>query len=215
MEPKSIRHIIWDWNGTLVDDAQRCVDIMNGIRSKRSMPSITLDEYRELFDFPVIEYYKRIGFDLNAHSFEILSEEFISSYIASRKSLPLQDGAIEALNFFQQNNIPQCVLSATQSDALKQSLKEHDIAHFFKTVLGLDHHYADGKAHLGKTWLRLNNINKKQVLFVGDTLHDKDVADQMGIQYALISKGHHSKERLAGSSTRVLDSLQELLALFS
>ena len=211
----SIKHIIWDWNGTLVDDAQRCVDIMNGIRSKRSMSSITLDEYRELFDFPVIEYYKRIGFDLSEHSFEMLSEEFISSYIASRKNLPLQEGAIEALNFFQRNRIPQCVLSASQSDALNESLREHDIAHYFKTVLGLDHHYADGKAHLGKTWMQLNNINKDQVLFVGDTLHDKEVADQMGIRYVLIAKGHHSKERLKQASTRVLDSLKELIALFS
>ena len=93
MIPKDIKHIIWDWNGTLVGDAQRCVDIMNGIRRKRSMSLISLEEYRDLFDFPVIEYYRRIGFDLEEHPFEILSEEFISGYISSRKDLSLQEGA--------------------------------------------------------------------------------------------------------------------------
>ena len=214
MNLKAIKHIIWDWNGTLVDDAQRCVDIMNGIRSKRSMSLITLDEYRDLFDFPVVEYYKKIGFNLNEHPFEILSDEFISEYISTRNNLPLQQGAIEALSFFQQLKLSQCVLSATQSEALRQTLQEHQVAHFFKTVLGLDHHYADGKAHLGETWLQLNNINKEQVLFIGDTLHDKEVAEQMGVQYILIAQGHHSKDRLKESSASVLNNLVELVAHF-
>ena len=214
MNLKTIKHIIWDWNGTLVDDAQRCVDIMNGIRRKRSMSLITLGEYLDHFDFPVVEYYKKIGFDLNEHPFEALSDEFISEYISTRNNLSLQQGAIEALTFFRQLDLSQCVLSATQSEALRQTLKEHQIAHYFKTVLGLNHHYADGKAHLGETWLQLNHINKEQVLFIGDTLHDKEVAEQMGVQYILIAQGHNSKDRLKESSASVLDNLFELLAQF-
>ena len=213
MIPKHIKHIIWDWNGTLVDDAQRCVDIMNGIRSRRSMSLISLEDYRRLFDFPVIEYYRRIGFDLKKHPFETLSNEFISEYIQLRKNLPLQPGALEALTFFKDNKIPQCVLSATQSDALIKTLDEHKLTSFFKTTLGLDHHYADGKAHLGETWLKINNINKEHVLFIGDTLHDKEVAMGMGIHYILISKGHHSETRLRKRSSKVLNSLHEFLEL--
>ena len=215
MNPDNIKHIIWDWNGTLVDDAQRCVDIMNGIRSRRDMPTITLEDYRALFDFPVIEYYRRIGFDLDEHPLETLSHEFISGYIASRKTLPLQEGAIEALTFFAERGIPQCVLSATQSEALRETLQEHNLSHFFKTTLGLDHHYADGKAHLGQTWLNLNNINKEHVLFIGDTLHDRDVALEMGVHYLLISKGHHSESRLRKRSENVLENLHHLKLLFS
>ena len=88
------------------------------------MPLISLEDYRKLFDFPVIEYYRRIGFDLEEHPFETLSNEFISEYIQSRKDLPLQPGALEALTFFRERNIPQCVLSATQSDALRKTLDE-------------------------------------------------------------------------------------------
>lgn len=214
MTPSNIKHIIWDWNGTLVDDAQRCVDIMNGIRRRRNMPAITLEDYRALFDFPVIEYYRKIGFDLDQHPFETLSHEFISGYISSRKNLPLQQGAFEALTFFAEQGIPQCVLSATQSEALKQTLEEHKLSHFFKTTLGLDHHYADGKAHLGQTWLELNKINKEHVLFIGDTLHDREVALEMGVHYFLISNGHHSQRRLRARSSNVLNDLHQLVQLF-
>ena len=168
----------------------------------------------EYFDFPVVEYYRRIGFDLEKHPFEILSEEFISGYISSRKSLPLQAGALKALQFFKDRNIQQCVLSATQADALKETLQEYELTHFFKTILGLDHHYADGKVHLGETWLELNKIDKEHVLFVGDTLHDREVAHKMGVHYLLISNGHHSEDRLAHASSRVLSNLQQLVELF-
>jgi len=179
------------------------------------MPRITLDEYREAFDFPVIEYYRTIGFDLEKYSFEMLSDEFISAYIASRKNLKLQPGAQEALNFFKARNVLQCMLSASQSEALRQTLIEHNVHNFFHTVLGLDHHYADGKAHLGQTWLKNNHASKDSVMFVGDTLHDLEVAETMGINCVLISNGHQSSERLASSSARVVDSVHELLALFN
>jgi phosphoglycolate phosphatase len=211
--PNHIKHIIWDWNGTLVDDAQRCVDIMNGIRGRRSMSLISIEDYRRLFDFPVVEYYRRIGFDLEEHPFETLSNEFISEYVESRKDLPLQPGALDALTFFREKNIPQCVLSATQSDALRKTLDEYQLTSFFKTILGLDHHYADGKAHLGDTWLEKNHIDKEHVLLIGDTLHDREVATKMGIHYILISKGHHSNKRLRERSSKVLDSLNELIDL--
>lgn len=214
LNPDRIHHIIWDWNGTLVDDAQFCVDIMNGIREKRNMPPISLEAYRESFDFPVVEYYQRIGFDLSRDSFEILSGEFIAAYSASRHSLPLHEGAKEALNFFKKKQLPQCMLSASQTLALKQTLRDYNIEQFFKTVLGLDHHYADGKAHLGETWLQINRIDPRNVLFIGDTLHDLHVARSMGVQCLLIPSGHHSRSRLENSSARLVDSLGELLRIF-
>jgi phosphoglycolate phosphatase len=214
MNFKEIKHIIWDWNGTLVDDAQLCVDIMNGIRAKRSLSPISLENYRETFDFPVIEYYRRIGFDLEKESFEILSNEFINGYIASRKNVQLQQGALDALNYFRKRNLPQCMLSATQLETLKQTLDEYGIEHYFKTVLGLEHHYADGKGHLGETWLKKNPIEPKHVLFIGDTLHDLDVANTMGINCLLVAKGHHSKERLESAQVTVINDLKELITIF-
>ena len=211
---KSIKHIIWDWNGTLVDDVEPCVNLINGILSKRSLPLINTSTYRKTFDFPVVEYYRRVGFDFEKDSFEMLSNEFINGYIQLRRSLPLHAGAIEALQYFNNLNVPQCMLSATQRKALQQTLQEHSIAHFFKNVLGLDHHYADGKAHLGKKWLDTNHVSGDQVLFIGDTLHDLEVANQMGIRCLLISKGHQSHERLSANHKHVIRDLRELITLF-
>lgn len=46
-------HVIWDWNGTIFDDAERCVEIANGMLSRRELPVLSLDQYRETFRFPI------------------------------------------------------------------------------------------------------------------------------------------------------------------
>ena len=209
-----IEHVIWDWNGTLVDDAEFCVQLINGILSRRKLPEINVETYRDTFDFPVIDYYRRIGFDLEKHDFKELSNEFISGYISKRRQLTLHKGANSALQLFKSRGIPQCMLSASQTSALKESLEEHSIDHYFKTVFGLDHHYADGKAHLGIKWLNQHNVEKDRVLFIGDTLHDLEVANKMGIRCLLIANGHHSKERLSDNHRHVLNNLEQITELF-
>ena len=67
-----IKHVIWDWNGTLLDDAWLCVDVMNGMLSKRGLPLITLEIYRNIFDFPVRDYYLKLGYDFDNESFEMV-----------------------------------------------------------------------------------------------------------------------------------------------
>ena len=86
---KDIKHIIWDWNGTLVDDTEFCVNIINRVLKRRTLPEIDVEAYRDTFDFPVIDYYKRIGFDLTKHDFKVLSSEFINAYIDGRRQLKL------------------------------------------------------------------------------------------------------------------------------
>ena len=51
------KHIIWDWNGTLLDDRWLCIEAINKTLTKRNMNTITDNEYVELFCFPVKDYY--------------------------------------------------------------------------------------------------------------------------------------------------------------
>ena len=74
------QHIIWDWNGTLLNDGWLFVDVMNSILLNRKMKTITLEKYRQIFGFPVKEYYINLGFDLEKEPFEICGLEFINEY---------------------------------------------------------------------------------------------------------------------------------------
>ena len=47
---------------------------------------------------------------------------------------------------------------------------------------------------------------------IGDTIHDKEAADAMGVNCVLIARGHNSKRRLEQSQAQVFDTLEEFLS---
>jgi len=207
------RHIIWDWNGTLLDDAWLCVDIMNRVLSRRNMPPLTLRRYQEVFDFPVINYYKRLGFDFNKEPFEVSGTEFIDEYEKRRHEARLQPNAKEILKNVFNMGITQSLLSAYKQQTLEELTDQFDIRQFFIHVIGLDDHYATGKIKIGQNLMaKLKSYSGEEVLFVGDTLHDFEVAESLGIDSVLISGGHHTREKLNRSGTPVLQSLLDVLS---
>ena len=60
-----LEHIVWDWNGTLLDDRWLTIAVMNRLLARRNMDELTEDRYLQFFTFPVIDYYRRLGFDLS------------------------------------------------------------------------------------------------------------------------------------------------------
>src|SRR4051812_22587342 len=94
---RGIRHVIWDWNGTLLDDAWLCVDVMNELLLQRGLPQITLADYAALFRFPVRDYYTALGFDFEREPFERVGTAFIEGYAAREAACGLRAGADEIL----------------------------------------------------------------------------------------------------------------------
>ena len=212
---KKYRHIIWDWNGTLVDDVQVCVDIINVILAKRSMPVVSRDEYMEKFDFPVIDFYRRVGFDLSIVPFETLAEEYIGEYKKRQFTCRLYDGVVEVLGACVDSGLTQSILSAYQQDRLEEVVEFFQVHRFFSGIFGLNDHYSACKIASGKRLLKKIDIDSRDVLLVGDTRNDFEVAEAIGVDCVLISNGHHKRERLLLCGTDVLNSIEEVLPLLS
>ncbi len=204
-------HIIWDWNGTLLDDTRFCVEIMNGMLARRRMPTLTIAQYRATFTFPVRDYYRQAGFDFENESFEQLSVEFIGAYESGRHDCELQADASDVLEHARARGKRQSILSAYSQETLVEFVASHKLAHFFEHQVGLDNIYAGSKVANGRRLIADLEHPREVVLLVGDTLHDVEVADEMGIDCVLVAHGHQSRERLARSGAPVLETLQDLL----
>lgn len=73
--------ILWDWNGTLLDDVELCVDALNRLLVSFGYPQqYSLAEYREIFGFPIEDYYVRAGFDFSKDSFADLAKRYMEDY---------------------------------------------------------------------------------------------------------------------------------------
>ena len=201
------RHLIWDWNGTLLDDAYLCVDVMNELMTSRGLGTMDATRYQTVFDFPVRDYYAGLGFDFSAEPFETVSTEFITRYEARKMECPLRPGVRETLQAFAEAGVPQSLLSAAKQDYLDHILERHDLHGFFETVRGADDHHAHGKADKGRRLMADLALPEGAALMVGDTRHDAAVAEAMGADCWLLPGGHQSRARLAACGVPVVEDL--------
>ena len=206
----ALKHIIWDWNGTMLDDRWLTIAAMNIVLARRNMAELTEDLYLQLFTSPVIEYYQRLGFDFDKEPFSVSGSEFINEYNARAFEPQLHDGIIDLIAELNENGVSHSILSASSQKILNKLAKHHNINHYFIAVLGQDNHYAYGKIETGKMWINKLGIAPKNTLFIGDTEHDLEVANAIGSHCALLSWGHSSTERLENRGINVFDAMSDL-----
>jgi len=202
--------IIWDWNGTLLDDAQYCVDCMNVVLLEHEIQSINIDIYRKHFTFPVKDYYEAIGFDFNIVDFKVPAMQFIQGYYANISNTDLHGNAISTLSSMEKKGISQYVLSAMEHGELEKSLTSKGIIDFFEDIQGIEDHYAHSKVEMGVRLMEKLNCEPVKILMIGDTIHDFEVANQLGIDCILVSNGHQALDRLKSVTGNIVNHLDEI-----
>ena len=211
MDLKKYKHIIWDWNGTLFEDVELCCSIMNNILLRRNMPIISIDKYKEVFTFPVREYYKRVGHDVSDKNWEILGYEFINEYEERKKECTLYNSATKVLEYIHNSGVSQSVLSAYSQHTLEDMIGHFDLSKYFIKLVGLDNIYAASKLENGIKWMTELGYKKGEVLLIGDTVHDCEVANEIGADSLLVSAGHQCEKELRKCNALVIGSLNELI----
>ena len=204
------KNIIWDWNGTLLNDVEISLATLNEMLTRRHLQSLSLSQYRELFGFPVRDYYENIGFNFERDDWDDVSLEYVETYNCLVRQATLTENIPNVLTEIQQAGIRQYVLSALQEDLLHEMLHRYAIRTYFSGVCGANNIYADGKISRGKEMLRDYSIIPSETLMIGDTLHDAEVAQALGLDIYLFSGGHNSLHRLQKAAP-VLTSMEELL----
>ena len=202
--------LIWDWNGTLLNDLQLCVEVMSNMLKERNLPILTTERYGEVFGFPVKDYYRKLGFDFIIEPFENISNEFINGYQMRSLNVDLNEGAIPILKYIKELGMEQVILSASFKENLEQQIECFGISQYFSRLLGLDHCHASSKIETGMDWLCKSGYTCKEVLLVGDTVHDFETAKKLGCDCVLYLSGHQSRERLLKLGVPTIESLHEL-----
>ena len=203
---KPYRHVIWDWNGTLIDDVELAVKVAGVLLEENQLPAITLPDYKESFGFPVIDYYERIGFDLERHCFNALSDRFHEEYGRYRLSHSQLFQDVHWQLEFLAKSRKQSILSAAAQWHLDEWVKHHQVDHHFDHIFGIDNHYAGSKLERGRELIEKSRISPSQTLLIGDTDHDLQVANELGIDALLIADGHQSFNKLSQLHHNVLES---------
>lgn len=206
-----IRQVLWDWNGTLLDDLTYAIGVRNRTFPAFGLPRIgSVAEYHRQFTFPVRRYYERAG--VTDETFVAVAHAWMAEYVRGFDTVPLHVDAAEALARFAAAGVRQAVLSATRRDMLESQIARFPIRAYFTDVLGLSDIYARSKEAVGLDYLARCGVPAASTLMIGDTLHDAEVARAMGTECVLVARGHQSRETLLTAGVPVMDTLLEAAA---
>ncbi len=214
MELKNIQAVLWDWNGTLLHDLDVSILAMNNMLAKRNIPALTKARYREIFTFPVKDYYVETGINFAEHQWDEVAMEFINNYRNLVPEAKHNPEALEVLGLLRKKGIRQFILSAMEQDFLKETIADRLDTNIFEEIVGLNNHYAHTKVENAKLLVEKLNLPEESILMIGDTLHDYEVAESVGIPCVLYCGGHQSRARLETSGAIVIDDLLEIRELF-
>lgn len=211
--------VLWDWNGTLLDDVDLCVEGLNRLLALHGYPQrYDLEQYRAIFGFPIEDYYIRAGFDFSKHPYPLLAERYMEHYIPASETCGLMEGAVAALEMFKSAGARQVILSASPVSTLRAQVAQRGVEGYFDRLLGLGDIFAKSKVELGLTYLRENGFDPARAVMLGDSVHDAEVAEALGVRCVLQCAGHQLKNVLQTAGVPVapdvLSAAQMALTLF-
>jgi phosphoglycolate phosphatase len=206
----SLAHVVFDWNGTLLDDVGLAVRSVNSVLAKHGRPAIDLEHYRRHFTFPIRDFYQRLGFDFSALTFEAVMTDYLGLFDREVLRCSLHRGVTELLARLADAGVQCSILSASHSATLQSSLRHFGLERHFLHRVGLPDAQAQGKLALAHELQRSLAVPCGQVLYVGDTLHDVEVANALGWRCLVIPNGHQCRSRFSAAEVQFADELGEV-----
>ncbi|MBQ8001609.1 MAG: HAD family hydrolase [Ruminococcus sp.] len=206
---KNYTTIIWDFNGTLVDDVYAALGAVNDMLIRRDQQTITIDDYYKAVDTPIWHFYEQVFIPGTITPEEAIAE-FDSGYDKHLNPNPLMDGAAQMLSYLASLNKTQLVVSASHIHKVTSKLESLGIIGYFHNVLALTDYHAGDKTFLAQQYLSDNQINPNDVIVIGDCVADWQMAQALGCDCILNTKGHQSVREFAVTNAVIIDSLYEL-----
>jgi phosphoglycolate phosphatase-like HAD superfamily hydrolase len=199
-------HLVWDWNGTLLDDLSTVVASTNVAFATIDGPTVTAEEHRRDFCRPVIEYYaKALGRPLDHQEFGRLDKIFHDAYREGLATCALAADAWTAMRVWEGT---QSLLSMWFHEELMQTIETYGLTAMFSRVDGLRATVGgDLKAdHLARHLDELG-IAGDEVVLIGDSVDDANAAAAVGARCVLYTGGFTDPERLRAVGLPVADTL--------
>lgn len=202
-------YIFWDFNGTIIDDVGNALACVNDLLTRKNRPHITLSEYYNYVETPIIGFYRHI-LPPEELDFDEISRDFHRDYARHMDETRLAHGAYELLHTLNEKGMHQYVVTANQKDEVTDLLVRFGIADCFDGVLGAENTLAESKIDRAKSLFDSLNIDPNLALFVGDTLHDLETANSLGIDCVLVEYGHQGKKLLREHNAFSVPSIKDV-----
>lgn len=209
------KHIVWDWNGTILDDNHVMLASVNEVCRYFSRPEVDIDTWRAALCRPLWRCYSKIlDRDLSREDWSTVERVYHESYRSHLARCQLAEDAQEVLETAARNGLSQSLLSMGFHDDVTSQVRDFSIEHHFVRMDGVPESVAGGKKaeylalHLDKM-----KISAEECIIIGDVVDDANAATDIGTDCVLVTTGMTGREELSGTGFPVAESLTEALGL--
>ncbi|MBE9373111.1 HAD family hydrolase [Saccharopolyspora sp. HNM0983] len=207
------RHVVWDWNGTLLDDNHAVVAAVNAVCAEFDREQVDLQEWRSVFSRPLHQCYERLlRRSLSDQDWARIDLLYHRAYRDLLHTCGLADGVPTALRGWADAGGSQSLLSMWFHDELVPLVAEMGLHELFDRVDGLRQEIGGGsKAEHLRHHLAQQELDPREVVLIGDVLDDAVAAQRAGAECVLVSTGVMAAESLRDSGFPVVGSVAEAL----
>jgi phosphoglycolate phosphatase-like HAD superfamily hydrolase len=207
-----VAHLVWDWNGTLLDDLALVVTATNASLALLNGPVVTPDEHRRDYRRPIIDYYAFVlGRPVSAEEFAHLDTSFHDAYRTGLQTCGLALGALDALASWSGT---QSLLSMFFHDELLPMVQQHGLHDRLARVDGLRATIGGGpKAPHLEEHLTALGVTGGECVLIGDSVDDAEAARSVGARVVLYDGGFTDTDRLRATGAPVASTLIDAVAI--
>lgn len=210
-----IKLVVFDWNGTLLNDARICLIADNHVIKAFGGEAITISTYRKTIIIPAINFYSQHIPNSEKLDLNKLSTTFHNHYETVALKAKLRTNAKKLLQILDKNNINSIILSNHTISGINDQLKRLKIEKYFSAVLANPSINTSMKKRNKKekleVYLREKKYKTEEIIIVGDSPEEVEIGKQLGIKSIAIVKGFYDKSRLVKSKPDYL--IEDLKAI--
>jgi phosphoglycolate phosphatase-like HAD superfamily hydrolase len=208
-----MRHVIWDWNGTLIDDLPAVVESVNVSLAAIGGKSIDANDYRDFYTRPVRVFYDRLlRRPVTDHEWAVIDRTFHETYARTLNRIPLTHDALAAIEAVAATGATQSILSMWWHQDLVLEVARRGLDEPMVRVEGNTQDAGEGKARLLEIHLAKLEGNGG-IVMIGDATDDAHSAKEVGVPVILYDGGSHHREELEALEVPIADSLLQAVSI--
>lgn len=207
----NLKLVLFDYNGTLLDDTHLSVEANNYACLAYYRPAISFEMYRAWYQMPVATFMARAGVQISEQDRQEIADRFYWYYDTYFSLARLFPGVEEMLGNLRSRGIRSAILSSHLQDGLEKELNHFGLTEHFVAISGSEGRYPLPKIERGRELLQRFGVSPDDVLMVGDTCADAEVARELGTKCILIPNGSQSESRVRALGYPVIDNITDLI----
>jgi len=207
--------VVFDWDGTLMDSADRIVACMQGTARDNGLDEPSHEAVRNLIGLSLPECFSRLHPGIDAALIAQLNVGYREHWLAREaQPMPLFDGVCEGLSSLDAHGILLGVATGKARRGLNKVLEQSKLGPMFVATRGADEARPKPDPTMLLQILDVTGVEADRALMIGDTTYDMQMAASAGVSAVGVNWGSHGDDELRqAGALSVCQSFSQLVTL--